>query len=59
MQVQHNYLSVKNNLQRKHAIETSNKHGLENLRNLYRYISEKPVEVIETAESFEIKIPLT
>ncbi|HLP51021.1 MAG TPA: histidine kinase [Chitinophagales bacterium] len=53
------YLSVKNNLQRKHAIETSNKHGLENLRNLYRYISDKQVEVIETAESFEIKIPLT
>lgn len=53
------YLSVKNNLQRKHAIETSNKHGLENLRNLYRYISDKQVEVVETPASFEIRIPLT
>lgn len=53
------YLSVKNNLQRKTAIETSNKHGLENLKNLYRYISDKQVEVIETQDSFEIKIPLT
>ncbi len=52
------YLSVTNNLQRKHAIEVSNKQGLENLRNLYRYITDMPVEVVETPDSYEIKIPL-
>ena len=52
------YLSVTNNLQRKHAIEVSNKQGLENLRNLYRYVSDMPVEVVETPDSYEIRIPL-
>lgn len=52
------YVSVQNNVQKKSAIEISNKHGLENLKNLYRYISEKQVEVVETAESFAVKIPL-
>lgn len=53
------YLSVENNLQKKDAIEISNKHGLENLKNLYRFISDKQVEVIEKSHSFTVKIPLT
>lgn len=53
------YLSVENNLQKKNAIETSNKHGLENLKNLYRFISDKDVLVTETHNSFTVKIPLT
>ncbi len=53
------YLSVENNLQKKSAIETSNKHGLENLKNLYRFISDKDVLVVETHNSFTVKIPLT
>ena len=53
------YLLVQNNLQRKSAIETSNKLGLENLKNLYRYISERPVEVTETQQIFTVRIPLT
>lgn len=53
------YLMVENNLQKKNAIEISNKHGLENLKNLYHYISENKVEVIETSNSFAVKIPLT
>lgn len=52
-------LSVENNLQKKDAIETSNKHGLENLKNLYRYISDKKVDVFESNNSFTVKIPLT
>lgn len=52
------YLIVENNLQRKSAIETSNKQGLENLKNLYRYVSYKQIEVIEAAEKFSVKIPL-
>ncbi len=53
------YLAVENNLQKKGAIETSNGQGLENLKNLYRFISDKPVHVIETADSFAVKIPLS
>lgn len=53
------YLSLENNLQKKNAIETSNKHGLEHLKNLYRFISDKDVLVTETHNSFTVKIPLT
>lgn len=53
------YLVIENNLQKKGAIETSNGQGLENLKNLYRFISDRPVEVVETATSFAVKIPLT
>ena len=53
------YLYIENNLQRKSAIEISNKHGLENLKNLYRFISNKEVLVVETTNSFTVKIPLT
>ena len=53
------FLLVENNLQLKNAVEISNRHGLENLKSLYRYISDKDVRVIETLDSFTAKIPLS
>lgn len=53
-----NSLLVTNNLQRKSIIETSNKMGLENMRNLYSYLSPAPMEVVEDTASFTVKIPL-
>jgi len=52
------YLEVKNNLQRKKVLETSNKQGLASLRSLYKYLSKKPVEISETKTTFIIRIPL-
>lgn len=52
------WLIVQNNLQKKNYVETSNKRGLNNLTNLYHYITNKPVEIIETADFFTVKIPL-
>jgi two-component system, LytTR family, sensor kinase len=52
------YLHIKNNLQRKSIIETSNKMGLENMKDLYSFLSKKQVEIIEDERSFEVKIPL-
>lgn len=51
-------LIIRNSLQLKHQIETSNKQGLENLKNLYRYLSEQQVSVQQDSQSFAIKIPL-
>ena len=51
-------LFVKNNLQRKKFVDTSNRQGLKNLKNLYQYLSNKPLEVIETENEFMVKIPL-
>lgn len=52
------YLQVENNLQRKSAIEVSNKLGLTNLKNLYLYIADSPVLVEENDMKFTVKIPL-
>ncbi|MFN8356010.1 MAG: histidine kinase [Spirosomataceae bacterium] len=56
--VEAEYLIVKNNLQRKSFVETSNKQGLESLKKLYEYLSSKPLETIETETEFMVKIPL-
>lgn len=52
------YLQVKNNLQRKSMVETSNKQGLASLQSLYQYLSERPMFIEETKELFSIRIPL-
>jgi ligand-binding sensor domain-containing protein len=51
-------LVVENNLQKKKFVETSNRQGLANMQSLYQYLSSQPVEIIETSESFKIKLPL-
>lgn len=56
--VENDYLVVKNNLQKKLMVETSNKHGLNQLRALYHYLSENPIIIDETDKYFAIKIPL-
>lgn len=55
---EHNYLVVKNNLQLRSHVETSNKQGLARLRSLYQYLSNKPFEIQETPEHFTVRIPL-
>ncbi|HJS54431.1 MAG TPA: histidine kinase, partial [Chitinophagaceae bacterium] len=52
------YLVIKNNLQKKNVVETSNKKGLEQFFSLYRYLSRQPVTIEETNSKFQIKIPL-
>jgi two-component system LytT family sensor kinase len=52
------YLVVTNNLQLKKRVETSNKLGLENLKSLYRFLTDRPV-IIESGETrFAVKVPL-
>lgn len=52
------YLLVKNNLQKKNMVETSNKQGLASLQSLYHYLSRRPVLIEETENEFIIRIPL-
>jgi ligand-binding sensor domain-containing protein len=51
-------LIIRNNIQKKNFVATSNKRGLTNLVNLYHYLSNTPVEITETTEFFTVKIPL-
>lgn len=56
--VEDNYLVVKNNVQKKKFVETSNKQGLSNMQSLYRHLNNVPMEIQETPTLFTIKIPL-
>jgi two-component system, LytTR family, sensor kinase len=56
--VEDDYLVVSNKMQLKKFVETSNKQGLENLRTLYGYLSDKPLVYQKEGEKFVVKIPL-
>lgn len=52
------YIVVRNNLQKYHIVETSNKKGLAGLQTLYRYYTGKPIEITSDENYFIVKIPL-
>ena len=56
--IENDYLVVRNNLQKKNFVETSNKQGLANMESLYHYLGEKPLIIIEDKNYFTVKIPL-
>ena len=56
--IESDYLVVRNNLQKKNFVETSNKQGLANMKSLYRYLSDKPMIIAEDGIFFTVKIPL-
>lgn len=51
-------LVMSNNLQRKHQSIESTGIGLDNIRNRYRLLGARPVEVEEGMEQFVVRIPL-
>lgn len=52
------YLVVSNNVQLRTHVETSNKVGLDNMKSLYQFLTERPVIIEENEERFSVKIPL-
>jgi streptogramin lyase len=52
------FIIIRNNLQRKKVVETSNKQGLQNFKSFYKFISNNPVVVQEDEINFYVKIPL-
>lgn len=56
--IEEDYLVVRNTLQKKNMVETSNKKGLAQFINLYKYLSRKTVHVEESTKDFTVKIPL-
>lgn len=51
-------LEVNNNLQLRSHKEESSKTGLNNIRERYRYYTDKSVEVLQDNNSYSVKIPL-
>ena len=58
MYTENGYVFVRNNLQKKQMVESSNKQGLSNLRSLYKYLSDKPLIIDEGKDHFLVRIPL-
>ncbi|MDX5320640.1 MAG: histidine kinase, partial [Bacteroidota bacterium] len=56
--VDQDFLVMENNYQPKTMVEGSNKVGLENLNNLYQYLSETPISWEIRDGAFSIRIPL-
>jgi hypothetical protein len=52
------YLTVRNNLQKKPAGMVSSEIGLKNITSRYAYLTDKPVEVLETESEFIVRVPL-
>lgn len=52
------YLHIHNNKQLRRQIETSNKQGLQQLKELYSYLANQEIIVKETVDTFEINLPL-
>lgn len=51
-------LCIRNNKQLRKQIETSNGHGLKQLKELYAFLTPKPVQVKDTENTFEVNLPL-
>jgi len=51
-------LVVTNNLQLRTNTEPSSKTGLKNIKDRYHYFTDKPIEVLESTQTFVVKIPL-
>lgn len=56
--IEDEYLIVRNNLQRRSYVDTSNKQGLDSLKKLYSYLSDTPFQTFETEDDFFAKVPL-
>lgn len=56
--IEDDYIVVKNNLQKKNKVETSNKKGLPQFVNLYKFLSDRPVLIDESNTHFIVRIPL-
>lgn len=52
------HLVVSNNKQLRRQVETSNKQGLQQLRQLYTFLTDRQIEIEDTDERYTIKIPL-
>lgn len=56
--VEDDYLIVRNNLQKKIFVETSNKQGLNNMLSLYRFLSDRKMSIEENETHFIVRVPL-
>jgi sensor histidine kinase YesM len=52
------YIVVENNLQRRQSDEISNRIGLQNISNRYRFLSDREIVVLQDSNNFIVKVPV-
>ncbi|RIV27777.1 hypothetical protein DYU11_05635 [Fibrisoma montanum] len=55
---ENDYLIVENNLQKRSVVKNSNRKGLNDLKTLYGYLTDRPLTLLETDTSFTVQVPL-
>lgn len=55
---ENNYLTVSNNLQARIEPQNQTGIGIQNVKNRYRFFTDKPVEIIRTSTHFTVALPL-
>jgi two-component system, LytTR family, sensor kinase len=58
IKLENEYLTVENEMREKLLTFQTNKSGLENLKNRYAFLTEKPLEITQNASLFKVKLPL-
>lgn len=58
IKVKDEYIVVENNLQRRQSEEISNRIGLQNITNRYRFLSSKELVVLQKENTFVVKVPV-
>ena len=58
LNIENDYLVVRNKVKKKGATEDSTKLGLENIRNQYNLQTEKSVIITEDEQFFTVKLPI-
>lgn len=53
-----NFVSVENDVREKMQTRLTNKTGLQNLKTRYAFLTEKPIEIRQDAQTFKVKLPL-
>jgi hypothetical protein len=51
-------LIIRNSINKKLYVETSNNQGMARLKSLYNYLAERPIEIIENDRYYSVSIPL-
>jgi LytS/YehU family sensor histidine kinase len=52
------FLVVRNNKQARKQLEVSTQQGLQQLEELYRYLNDNKITILNTEDFFEVKLPL-
>lgn len=58
IKLEQDFLVVENKLREKNLTFQTNQTGLQNLKTRYAFLSDRPIEILQTENTFKVKLPL-